>query len=158
MHNLPRITFPPSVWNQLVNELHRRTEGFHESGAFFLGKKIQGQCEVSHILYYEELDPHVYDSGVVILHAEAFGRLWQICAQKSLEVVGDVHVHEFSAQQSLADRRNPMIAQAGHLALILPYFASLPMHLSSIGIYEYLGDHRWRSHGGVYAEKVIKAM
>ena len=38
-----------------------------------------------------------------------------------------------------------MIAQSGHVALIVPNFAR-SFKMQDIGIYEYLGDHRWRDH------------
>jgi hypothetical protein len=78
-----------------------------------------------------------------------------VCAARSLAVVGDVHVHALGASQSRADREHPMIAQSGHLAMILPRFARPPIRRWSIGIYEYLGNHQWRSHGGCGAARVL---
>ena len=40
-----------------------------------------------------------------------------------------------------------MIPVAGHTAIILPNFARMPWwSLRSSGVYEYLGNFRWRSH------------
>jgi hypothetical protein len=39
-----------------------------------------------------------------------------------------------------------MIAEAGHLALIIPDFAAGPRLPGGIGIYEYLGAREWRDH------------
>jgi hypothetical protein len=41
-----------------------------------------------------------------------------------------------------------MVAQSGHIALIIPRFARMPIRPKEIGIYEYLGNHNWRSRGG----------
>lgn len=144
----PKLMIPSLLWNDLLADLHRRTRGRHESGAFLLGTKSEARREVQHIVYYDDLDPGAYRTGVVILYAESFGPLWEICRAKSLSVVADIHVHPRQAWQSEADRRNPMIAQTGHLALILPWFARPPVNFGEVGLYEYLGNHQWRNFSG----------
>lgn len=57
------------------------------------------------------------------------------------------------ARQSPADRDNPMVAERGHLALIVPEFARRRVGPSELGIYEYEGDHRWRDLTGKEAAK-----
>jgi proteasome lid subunit RPN8/RPN11 len=144
----PTLLIARPLWGRLTAELHRRTEGYHESGAFFLGRIEGDHRRVERVIYYDELDPSAYSSGVVILHAPSFGPLWDRCREWGLSVVADVHVHEFGAGQSAPDRQNPMIAQAGHIALILPNFARLPILPEKIGFYEYSGSHRWRDFSG----------
>ena len=136
------------LWRTLLSELHRRTEGHHESGAFLLGTKADDHRQAEQLVYYDELDPRAYSSGVVILHADSFGPLWDLCRARNLAVVADIHVHPRLAWQSEADRQNPMIARAGHLALIVPWFARPPVSLPSLGFFEYRGDHQWRDLSG----------
>jgi hypothetical protein len=152
----PRLRVARSLWGELISELHRRTEGQHESGAFLLGRNADGCRQVSSLVYYDELDPAAYETGVCVLHADAFGRLWDQCSALGLSVVADAHVHGGRAGQSTADRENPMIARPGHLALILPLMARPPVRRWAIGLYEYLGDHQWRPHGGCCVSRVLK--
>lgn len=152
----PTLYMRRSLWLGLGAELHRRTEDRHESGAFLLGRCSGSDREVSAVIYYDELDPNAYSAGICVLHADAFGRLWDRCAEMSLAVVADAHVHPRGAFQSYSDRDNPMIARPGHLALILPLMARPPVRRWSIGLYEYLGDHQWRSHGGRHVARVLK--
>lgn len=152
----PSLCLNKTLWLEVTSELHRRTEGFHESGAFLLGRRNGTEREATAAIYYDDLDPHAYDSGICVLHADAFGRLWDQCADRSIAVVADVHVHPHGAWQSLSDRQNPMIARLGHLALILPRMAKPPVRRWSVGLYEYLGDHNWRSHGGRHVSRVLK--
>jgi proteasome lid subunit RPN8/RPN11 len=144
----PKLLIAAPLWNTLLSELHRRTEGRHESGAFLLGTKADDHREVQQVVYYDQLDPCAYSSGVVILHAASFGPLWDICRARNLSVVADIHLHPRQAWQSEADRTNPMIARAGHLALIAPWFARPPVSLPSLGFFEYRGDHQWRDLSG----------
>jgi hypothetical protein len=65
-----------------------------------------------------------------------------------MTVVADAHVHPFGAGQSRSDRENPMIARAGHIAIILPRMARSPIRRWAVGVYEYLGDHHWQARGG----------
>jgi hypothetical protein len=44
-----------------------------------------------------------------------------------------------------------MIAQPGHIAIIVPHFARQPVAPTNLGIYEYRGDHRWNDRGGMHA-------
>lgn len=150
-----RLHIPQPLWVKLASELHRRTEGRHESGAFILGRKSADGRHASELIYYDELDPGAYDTGVCVLHADVFGVLWQRCRQLGLVVVADAHVHRFGAGQSRADRENPMVARAGHLALIFPEMARPPVNAASLGLYEYLGDHQWRTHSAAPGAEVL---
>jgi proteasome lid subunit RPN8/RPN11 len=140
----------------VLDELRRRGEGTHEAGAFLLGKERSGKRHVRHVVFYDELDPGAYSSGVCILHGDAFSKLWVLCREKGMTVVGDVHTHGGRAIQSGSDRTNPMIARAGHLALIVPNFAKPPVRLPRLGVYQYLGAHRWRDLGGASANKHVR--
>ena len=149
------LNIPRSLWIELTHELGRRTEGSHESGVFLLGSKTEGARHATTLIYYDELDPMAYASGVCILHAGAFVLLWERCRDLQLSVVADVHVHPFGAGQSRSDRENPMVARAGHLALIIPYMARLPIERAAVGLYEYLGDHQWRTHCAIQDAGVL---
>jgi hypothetical protein len=145
----PVLTVSGQQWHSLCQELARRTEGYHESGAFLLGAiDSDGRRTLRQVVYYDDLDPAAYDSGVCVLHADSFGPLWEICRKAGLQIVADIHVHPFGAGQSYADKTNPMVAQRGHLALILPNFARPPINLAAVGFYEYHGAHQWRELGG----------
>lgn len=144
----PSLYIHRDLWAELLSELHRRTRDIHESGAFLLGRSAHGERSVERIVYYDDLDPGAYRTGVVIMHGESFGPLWELCLTTGLTVVADIHVHPRGARQSYADQQNPMIAQRGHLALIVPFFARPPVHLETLGFYEYQGAHRWRNLSG----------
>jgi len=136
------------LWRTLFVELHCRTGGRHESGAFLLGQTEDTGRWVERVVYYDELDPDAYRTGVVVMYAASFGPLWELCRSRGLSVVAVVQDHQGPAWQSLADRDNPMIALAGHLALIVPDFARPPVFAEKLGFYEYKGAHRWRNLGG----------
>jgi len=99
--------------------------------------------EVTEAIYYDELDPDAYSSGVCVLHGDAFARLWAECRKRRLTVVADVHTHGGAAYQSSSDKANPMIARPGHIAIIVPDFAAWPIAAGRLGIYEYCGQHEW---------------
>lgn len=142
-----QLHFSARLWVGMCDELHLRSEGRHESGAFLLGHVDGRRRFVEEAVYYDELDAKAYASGVVILHAASFGPLWARCRAAKLEVVADVHLHGGQAGQSLADRENPMIAQRRHVAMILPNLATTPIKPETIGLFEYRGRHRWRDLG-----------
>jgi hypothetical protein len=99
---------------------------------------------VKDVVYYDELDSDAYITGVCVLHGDAFAKLWKICRERRLTVVADVHTHPGYGRQSPQDRTNPMVARAGHLAIIVPRYAKPPVVHSQLGIYEYRGAHTWQ--------------
>jgi len=143
-----RLNCPTLLWVRTMAELHRRTQRRHESGAFLLGHDHGVRRAAVDVVFYDDLDPAAYASGVCILHAGAFAKLWAICRTRKLSVVADIHTHPGTAFQSEADRTNPMVAQPGHIAIIVPGFAASPVGYEDLCIHEYQGEHRWaeRSH------------
>ena len=138
-----RINCATSYWRFVIGELDRRGARRHEAGAFLLGYVKNGIREVQSAVFYDELDPSAYDSGVCILHGDAFAKLWAICRAKGLTVVADAHTHSGCGFQSIADKTNPMVAREGHIAIIVPDFARWPINQRRLGIYEYRGKHEW---------------
>lgn len=148
-----RISCPRRLWKWILEELRRRGQGSHEAGVFLLGCNDGRRLAVSEAVFYDDLDPRAYDTGVCVLHADAFGQLWTLCRQRQLTVVADAHTHGGAAFQSHADRTNPMIARSGHVAIIIPNFAGWPVRHESLGMYEYQGEHEWANCGGHNAKR-----
>lgn len=142
----PKLVCDPRLWSQGVDELRRRTIGQRESGAFLLGNIRRKVRKIRRFLYYDDVDPTCFAHGFVEFHGGTFGSVWKACRQLNMAVVADVHVHPGGYGQSSSDRHNPMIAESGHLALILPDFAARAHLPGGIGIYEYLGARRWQNY------------
>jgi hypothetical protein len=144
LHPRHELSFSRQVWARLLDGLRNSGRGYsRESGAFLLGVERDGRRRVHDFILYDALDPHSLDTGIVNFDGRYFGELWETCRQRSVSVVADVHTHPAGAGQSDSDRAHPMIAQAGHLAMILPRFAAVPLRRDEIGIYRYLGTRRW---------------
>ena len=148
-----RLSCSTRLWNEGLVELCRRTEGYHESGAFLLGKEDDSRRRITRFAYYDDLDPHSLDTGIVVFDGSGYGPLWQLCRETGLTVVADVHVHPGVARQSHSDRTNPMVATKGHIALIVPDFAERVFQPAELGVYEYKGAHSWNDFTGVPAEE-----
>lgn len=146
-----RLSCSSKLWRTGLEELRRRGDGHHESGAFLLGRSNGERRRVERFVYYDDLDPHSLDTGIVVFDGAGYGPLWKICRESGLEVVADVHTHEYAPRQSPADRANPMVATRGHIALIVPRFAERVFMPAELGIYQYEGEHRWHEHSGTGA-------
>jgi proteasome lid subunit RPN8/RPN11 len=134
-----------SVWEKLIVELRKRGDGERESGAFLLGKF--GENQISEFVCYNDLDPNCLDHGIITFDGSGYIPLWQMCKENSLTVLADVHTHPGSwVGQSRSDSSHPMIAQSGHIAIILPEYAHAKnLRLKDAGIYEYRGDKKWKT-------------
>lgn len=139
------LKIPWFVWFRLVRELRRRGRGHRESGAFLLGGN--GARKVTHFICYDDLDSTALDTGIIVFHGEGFVPLWEFCRERKMRVLADVHTHgDEWTSQSESDRTHPMIAQSGHVALIVPHLAQRRWQLlAGVGIHEYRGDHRWKT-------------
>ncbi len=117
----------------------------HESGAFLLSKLDDNK--ISEFVCYDDLDPRCLDHGIITFDGSGYIPLWQLCKEKGLTVLADVHTHpEEWVGQSRSDSNHPMIAQVGHIAIILPEYAqSEKLTLDDGGIYEYRGDKKWKT-------------
>lgn len=154
-----RLSCPEPLWYGGLAELRRRGAGQRESGAFLIGERaFRGAVQrrrVHRFVYFDDLDPNCLDSGIVVFDGAGFGPLWRLCRETGYEVVADVHTHPGVARQSDADRRHPMIAMAGHFALIVPDFALRVPTSAELGLYEYAGAHQWRDHSGHTAARIF---
>jgi hypothetical protein len=141
------IRVPQLLWRKVIHELRRRGKGVRESGAFLLGRDIGKSPKVKGFVCYDDLDPDAYQGGGIQFHANGYAALWKLCREMKFEVLCDVHTHPRGVGQSGIDKRHPMIAVAGHTAMIVPNFADTTVwSLDGIGVYEYLGNFQWRVH------------
>ena len=137
----PKILINKTQWLNLCRDLWVSSAGHRESGAFLLGS--EGNVE-SYVLY-EQLDQNCLFQGAIRLQGKHFGRLWKICRERSQKVIADVHTHPGREFQSSIDKANPMIAERGHVGLIIPFYANNNPTPSKTGIYQYLGNGHWRT-------------
>jgi hypothetical protein len=141
----PEIICSNAIWNAGVAELRERTLGAsRESGAFLLGHKSNRRT-IKEFVYYDDIDPHALETGIVIVDGRKLGALWEHCRKTGREVVADIHVHPGGFEQSLSDRANPVIAEIGHFAMILPHYARRATRPGGIGLFQYLGARQWKN-------------
>jgi proteasome lid subunit RPN8/RPN11 len=142
------IHVPRLLWARLVHQLRRRGKGTRESGAFLLAPQGSVSRRITGYVCYDDLDPKALETGAITFHAPGYAALWERCLKRKLEVLADVHTHPGGiVRQSSTDQRHPMIPMLGHTAIILPSFAQTPWwSLDGAGVYEYLGDFKWRTH------------
>lgn len=139
------------LWRRLCRDLRLRGRNCsRESGAFLLGQIEQGRRRILDYVLYDDLDPHSLDTGIVRFDGRYFSELWAYCRSRNMKVVADVHVHPGSPSQSDSDKANPMISLRGHVAFILPNFASSPWSRHTLGIYRYEGAKRWTAISGAF--------
>lgn len=132
------------LWAQLIEQLCRRGKNERETGAFLLGPF--GTGDITEFICYNDLDAEAFDSGIIIFKSEGYMPLWKHCLEEALTVLADVHTHPGNwSGQSTADQTHPMISQRGHIALIVPNYATREQQtLRNVGVYEYQGDLKWK--------------
>lgn len=142
-----RLRLSRRRWRQMLAELETRGRHCRESGAFLLGSRPRrGIPKVRHAVYFDDLEPGALNGAVHLTHA-GYSALWEHCARLDAEVLGDVHTHPGKVvSQSGIDQENPLIAQRGHIALIVPNYATGRIRLTDIGQYSYLGDDGWNQN------------
>lgn len=134
-------------WEPLITELGRRGRGSRESGAFLLADRSGDRRTVTRVVYLDDLDPACLTGGIEF-DGLAYSKLWDICDAEQRVVIGDVHTHPGrDVRQSGIDAQNPMVAQKGHLALIIPDFATRGVQPREAGVHRYDG-RGWQTWTG----------
>lgn len=140
---------PRPLWLELTGHLNRASAGSQESGAFLLGSiDDAGGRNAASFVPYDQLDVAALHEQAVRVRTAAFSRLYDICGQRGQRVIADIHAHPRSAWPSGIDKANPMMAVAGHMALIVPNYASLPVRLELMTVNIYLGPGQWFTASG----------
>jgi proteasome lid subunit RPN8/RPN11 len=151
----PVLRLRHGQWTTLVAELGRRGDGRREAGAFLLASPRRN-TRVRRVVFFDDVDPDCL-RGHIEIGAEAFQRLWEICERERLVVVGDVHTHEGCyVGQSHIDADNPMVAQCGHVALIVPNLARGDVLAHEVGVHRYDGESGWTSWFGDDAQAKLR--
>lgn len=138
----PDLAISPALWSDLLQGLRDRGRYQRESGAFLLGPADRAR-RVTSIVFYDEIDHAAFDTGIIVIDGGCIADLWRLCRERGEIVAADVHTHGGAAGQSESDRKHPMIAEPGHIAMILPNFAAAPVRLREVGLYRYLGRFDW---------------
>jgi proteasome lid subunit RPN8/RPN11 len=143
-----RVRMSRAQWSEMTAELGRRAGGIRESGAFLLANVSDGRPVVRRVVYFDDLDPASLNGGVS-LNSAAFAKLWRLASSQELHVIADVHTHPANfVHQSAIDLANPMVAMAGHVAIVVPHLAARRLEPSDCGVHVYLGNHQWRESLG----------
>jgi proteasome lid subunit RPN8/RPN11 len=153
----PVVEFAAGVWTALMEDLRVRGQGRRESGAFLLAAADGVTSTVSSWLPYDELAPESLAFAYVRLEPEAFTRLWAFCADKRVKVVADIHTHPKGPGQSPSDKKHPMVAFTGHVALIAPWFAQRSPTPYDVSLNVYQGAGAWLNYYGEEAAARISA-
>jgi proteasome lid subunit RPN8/RPN11 len=131
----------------MIIELGRRGRGSRESGAFLLADRSGDRRTVTRIVYLDDLDPTCL-TGSIEFDGRAYSKLWDICDAEQRAVIGDAHTHPGrGVHQSGIDAQNPMVAQKGHVALIIPDFAIRAVQAHEVGVHRYDG-RGWQTWTG----------
>lgn len=154
--NSQLLELPEPVWADLIEDLRRRGGGIREAGAFLLGELNGGTRRVRTWIPYDDLDADALAQGYVRLSTAAFTKLWAKCSELEMIVVGDVHTHPKGPRQSMSDMANPMISQAGHVALIIPNYAQGKVTPNDVSLNVYQGAKQWSSFFGHDAQRRIQ--
>lgn len=150
-----RVRLTPRQWDDLIAELGRRAGGVREAGAFLLASTIGRSTSVARVVYFDDVDPACLTGGIS-MKSSAFSALWDICFTEELRVIADVHTHpDDYVDQSDIDKANPMIAAAGHVAVIVPDLAGHTIAAEECGVHIYSGAHRWEPHIGRSAARLL---
>jgi proteasome lid subunit RPN8/RPN11 len=139
-------------WDAMIAELGRRGDGRRESGAFLLCDRAGHPRTITRVVYLDDLDPNCL-TGAIEFDGLAYSKLWDICSAEGRRVIGDIHTHPgASVRQSSIDADNPMIAQAGHVAVIVPDYAQYAIAVRDVGVHRYYGDG-WETWTGKAASR-----
>lgn len=150
------LIIPRRLYRHLTSELRRRGRGHRESGAFLLASNDGPGNRIVDVAYYDDLDPDSL-TGAITFNAIGYSALADRCARDQLTVVADIHTHpRNSVDQSGTDQAHPMVAVAGHTALIMPRYGAGAPALRHLGVHVFHGAGRWTTTHGRATRTLIR--
>jgi len=142
----PKLEISRAIYDALIANLVKSGRGIKEAGAFLLGHHDEQMRRVSSYLMYDIVATESYRKhAYVAFTAEEMAIAWEHCYATGLQVIADVHTHPMGSEQSVTDRAHPIVSVAGHVALIVPYFAMRKPEPIDLGVHIFEGAGRWRS-------------
>ena len=107
---------------------------------------------------YDDVDPDAYQQGAIAFHANGLRRALAALPGEAIAVVDRrAHTSGPDVRQSPIDVRHPMLPILGHTAMIVPNFAKTAWwSLKAVGVYEYLGGFKWRTHSASAPSRRVK--
>lgn len=152
----PLLEIPTDLYACLMQDLAASGRSLKEAGAFLLGTTVGATRKVKSYLMYDVIAPtSSSEHDYVVLTGEEMAAAWDHCYRVGLEVVADVHTHPMGPRQSVSDRAHPMVSVAGHVALIVPWFAMREPMPADLGVHVFHGSSRWTSMFGEDAQSAI---
>ena len=151
MTGRPGVIISAGIYTAVLAELARRGEGRREAGAFLLADvddvaRDAGAPRIVAAAYYDDLDPHCLTGGITFT-ATGYTALNALCKQQRLRVVADMHTHPRDwVGQSDLDAAHPMVALPGHIAMIVPRYATGEISVEQIGVHVLGSDTTWQSY------------
>lgn len=113
------------AWRAGIAELTRRARGRSESPAFLLGHKGQVR-RIEEFVFYDDIHPNALRTG--------------------RRFVADIHLHPGELRRSDSDGASPIIAEVGHIAVMIPHSAMRAVRPTLIGVNAYVGPRRRQDH------------
>lgn len=150
-----KLEIPNVLWRNLIGQLAHSGQGRRESGAFLLGT-LQPKRTVTSYILYDAISPSAQHSNYVLLLGGDMSKVWLECERQGVQVVADIHTHPRGPAQSISDRANPIVSISGHVALIVPNFATGLVRPEDLGVHEFRGKGRWNSWFDTEAASKLK--
>ena len=96
-------------------------------------------------------------SGILVLvEAEELFRTNMWLYKEGLTLVAQLHSHPTDAYHSETDDAMPIVAAAGGLSLVVPYFARRPFSLTDYAVYRLMSEEGWvELASGEVAELIV---
>ena len=133
------------AWRAGIAELTRRARGRSESPAFLLGHKGQVR-RIEEFVFYDDIDPNALRNGIVGIDGRRLGDLLLHCWRTGRRFVADIHLHPGELRRSDSDGASPIIAEVGHIAVMIPHSAMRAVRPTLIGVNAYVGPRRRQDH------------
>lgn len=156
----PGILISADRYAAVMTELARRGDQRRESGAFLLADidavtHADDAPKIVAAAYYDDLDPDCLTGGITFT-ASGYTALNALCRERRLRVVADVHAHPGDwVGQSRLDAAHPMVALPGHIAIVVPRYATGDIPVDQIGVHILGADTSWQSYFGADTADIV---
>jgi hypothetical protein len=142
--NAGRILISRPIFEATLSELAARSASWRESAGIWVGAISGDDATVTDLYLHHELCDDRGSALSLELTEEAKFALYRTLAASGLKLIALIHTHpEDWVGLSPIDERNQICSRIGFYSLVVPWYARLPVQLSSVG-FHVRGDSGWR--------------
>lgn len=140
---ITRVIMPYECICRAYDHMRRAGQQGMEGVAVFAGKENEEIFKIEQVIVPQQKAMSLEDGLLYSVDGNELHRINLWLYENKMSLIAQIHSHPSRAYHSSTDDDYPIIATIGGLSIVVPDFASRPIHLSTWAVYRLSGQNKW---------------